>query len=137
MVVAVAVSAFFADPIYKSCGYRHKVVPKLLRNGDLRVHNIDQRQGLGEIPEGLNELKQGKVSGKRIVYTHGVKGFPQNKCNSFSYQKLPTLACKTVPIICMHSLTLTVFTIVQQPLPHPALRTLKTIHNVADTNSER
>lgn len=62
------VSAFFADQFTKS-GYRHKVVPKLLRNGDLRVHNIDQRQGLGEIPEGLNELKQGKVSGKRIVYT--------------------------------------------------------------------
>jgi len=53
---------------YSEC--RHKAVPKLLSNGDVRVHNIDHKQGgLGEIPAGIDELKQGKVSGKRLVCT--------------------------------------------------------------------
>ncbi|KIM83817.1 hypothetical protein PILCRDRAFT_87807 [Piloderma croceum F 1598] len=48
----------------------HKVVPELLDSGKLRIHNIDRKNGgLEAIPEGLNELKQGKVSGKKIVYT--------------------------------------------------------------------
>jgi NADPH-dependent curcumin reductase CurA len=50
--------------------FRHKAVPGLLSSGKLRIHNIDQRKGgLEAIPEGLTELKQGKVSGKKIVYT--------------------------------------------------------------------
>jgi NADPH:quinone reductase-like Zn-dependent oxidoreductase len=48
----------------------HKVVPELLSSGKLRVHNIDYKTGgLEAIPDGLNELMQGKVSGKKIVYT--------------------------------------------------------------------
>jgi len=48
----------------------HKVLPKLLSEGHLRFHNIDHRKGgLEAIPAGLEELKQGKVSGKKIVYT--------------------------------------------------------------------
>jgi len=48
----------------------HKALPKLLSNGDVRIHNIDHKQGgLEEIPAGVGELKQGKVSGKRLVYT--------------------------------------------------------------------
>jgi len=49
---------------------RHQAVPELLSSGKLRIHNIDHKNGgLEAIPEGLNELRQGKVSGKKIVYT--------------------------------------------------------------------
>jgi len=48
----------------------HKVLPKLLSNGHLKIQNIDHKKGgLDAIPVGLEELKQGKVSGKKIVYT--------------------------------------------------------------------
>jgi len=48
----------------------HQAVPELLSSGKLRIHNIDHKNGgLEAIPEGLNELRQGKVSGKKIVYT--------------------------------------------------------------------
>jgi len=47
----------------------NKVLPKLLSNGHLKIQNIDHRKGLDAIPVGLEELKQGKVSGKKIVYT--------------------------------------------------------------------
>jgi len=48
----------------------HKVLPKLLNDGFLRIHNIDHKKGgLAAIPAGLEEFKQGKVSGKKIVYT--------------------------------------------------------------------
>lgn len=48
---------------------RHKVLPELLKSGKLRAHNIEHKKGgLAAIPEGLEELKQGKVSGKKLVY---------------------------------------------------------------------
>jgi hypothetical protein len=51
---------------------RHKLVPELLVSGNLRAHNIDHRPGgLETIPDGLEELKAGKISGKKIVYTLG------------------------------------------------------------------
>lgn len=51
---------------------RHKVLPELLESGKLRANNIDlQMGGLEAIPEGLTKLKEGKVSGQKIVYTIG------------------------------------------------------------------
>jgi len=48
----------------------HKLVPELLSSGKLRIHNIDHRKGgLEAIPAGLEELKSGKISGQKIVYT--------------------------------------------------------------------
>jgi NADPH:quinone reductase-like Zn-dependent oxidoreductase len=48
----------------------HKLVPEFLSSGKLRIHNLDHKKGgLDAIPEGLQELKDGKVSGKKIVYT--------------------------------------------------------------------
>lgn len=48
----------------------HKLVPGLLTSGKLRLHTIDHREGgLGAIPAGMQEMVDGKVSGKKIVYT--------------------------------------------------------------------
>ncbi|KZP24625.1 NAD(P)-binding protein [Athelia psychrophila] len=48
----------------------HTYLPQLLEDGKLRVHNIDhQSGGLEAIPTGLAKLKEGKVSGQKIVYT--------------------------------------------------------------------
>ncbi|KZP24623.1 GroES-like protein [Athelia psychrophila] len=48
----------------------HKYLPKLLEDGKLRVHNIDhQSGGVEAIPGGLAKLREGKVSGQKIVYT--------------------------------------------------------------------
>jgi hypothetical protein len=46
------------------------VLPELLSSGKLQIHNIDNKNGgLEAIPEGLEELREGKVSGTKIVYT--------------------------------------------------------------------
>ncbi|KZP02114.1 NAD(P)-binding protein, partial [Athelia psychrophila] len=48
----------------------HEFLPTLLDTGKLRAHSIDhQPGGLEAIPEGLTKLKEGKVSGQKIVYT--------------------------------------------------------------------
>ncbi|KAF7972166.1 hypothetical protein HWV62_18732 [Athelia sp. TMB] len=49
----------------------HKVLPELLESGKLRPHKIDVRHGLEGISEGLLQLMDGKVSGKKIVHTIG------------------------------------------------------------------
>jgi hypothetical protein len=61
--------SMFSQTHLQTPHFRHQAVPGLLSSGKVRFHNIDQRKGLGAIPEGLDEMKQGKVSGKRIVYT--------------------------------------------------------------------
>lgn len=62
---------FQSNYVYnENSNLRHKVLPKLLSNGHLKIQNIDHKKGgLDAIPVGLEELKQGKVSGKKIVYT--------------------------------------------------------------------
>lgn len=59
-----------ARNVLKRLEFRHEALPGLLTSGKLRIHNIENKQGgLEKIPEGLKELQQGKVSGKKIVYT--------------------------------------------------------------------
>jgi len=48
----------------------HRVLPDLVKSGALKPHNIDHKQGgLESIHQGLAELREGKVSGKRLVYS--------------------------------------------------------------------
>jgi hypothetical protein len=45
---------------------------KLLHEGKFRPHRVEFRKGGFEgIPEGLNDLKDGKVSGAKLVYRVG------------------------------------------------------------------
>lgn len=47
----------------------HAHLPQLIADGKIRAHSVDLRQGgLESIHQGLEELKEGKVSGKKIVY---------------------------------------------------------------------
>lgn len=46
-----------------------KLTEELLAKGKFKVHNLDVRtSGLEGVLEGLEELRQGKVSGKKLVY---------------------------------------------------------------------
>jgi NADPH:quinone reductase-like Zn-dependent oxidoreductase len=42
---------------------------KLFEQGKLKTHPTDVRNGIDGIPQGLDDLKEGKVSGKKLVYT--------------------------------------------------------------------
>lgn len=47
----------------------HAQLPQLVADGKIKPHSVDLRRGgLESIHEGLEELKAGKVSGKKIVY---------------------------------------------------------------------
>jgi NADPH:quinone reductase-like Zn-dependent oxidoreductase len=46
------------------------ICERFLAEGKLKTHPIDHRQGgLAAIPEGYKDLMEGKVSGKKLVYT--------------------------------------------------------------------
>ncbi|OCK81704.1 putative zinc-binding oxidoreductase ToxD [Lepidopterella palustris CBS 459.81] len=49
-----------------------RVVERLLADGSFRVHRTDVREGgLEGVLDGLNDLREGKVSGRKIVYRVG------------------------------------------------------------------
>jgi hypothetical protein len=41
----------------------------LLNNGAIKAHPAEVRKGLEGVPQGLKDLKDGKVSGVKMVYT--------------------------------------------------------------------
>jgi NADPH:quinone reductase-like Zn-dependent oxidoreductase len=45
-----------------------KVAADLLNEGKIKPHPTEVRGGLEDIPQGLKDLKDGKVSGKKLVY---------------------------------------------------------------------
>jgi NADPH:quinone reductase-like Zn-dependent oxidoreductase len=45
-----------------------KIAADLLNQGKFKPHPSDVRGGLEDIPQGLKDLKDGKVSGKKLVY---------------------------------------------------------------------
>jgi NADPH:quinone reductase-like Zn-dependent oxidoreductase len=45
-----------------------KVAADLLNEGKIKPHPAEVRGGLEDIPQGLKDLKDGKVSGKKLVY---------------------------------------------------------------------
>jgi len=55
----------FASFAVKFCG----LAEKLLKEGKIKAHPVDVRPGgLKGVLEGLDEMRKGKVSGKKLVY---------------------------------------------------------------------
>lgn len=45
------------------------VAEELINNGKVKTHPVEVRKGLEGVPKGLNDVKEGKVSGVKLVYT--------------------------------------------------------------------
>jgi NADPH:quinone reductase-like Zn-dependent oxidoreductase len=46
-----------------------KVSEDLINSGKIKTHPVEVRKGLAGVPQGLQDLKDGKVSGVKLVYT--------------------------------------------------------------------
>ncbi|KAI5460835.1 chaperonin 10-like protein [Mariannaea sp. PMI_226] len=53
---------------YEFCKKFWKLAEELIAAGKIRTHKISVRDGLEGVLEGLNELKENKVSGEKLVY---------------------------------------------------------------------
>ena len=54
---------------YELCAEFYKATWDLLAAGKLKTHPTDVREGgLQRVPEGLREIKEGRVAGKKLVY---------------------------------------------------------------------
>ena len=45
-----------------------RAAEELFNSGEVKAHPTLVRDGLEGVPQGLNDLKEGKVSGKKLVY---------------------------------------------------------------------
>jgi NADPH-dependent curcumin reductase CurA len=46
-----------------------KISEELINSGKIRTHPTEVRKGLEGVPQGLKDLKDGKVSGVKLVFT--------------------------------------------------------------------
>lgn len=46
-----------------------KLAENLINSGKIKTHPVEVRKGLEGVPQGLNDLKDGKVSGVKLVFT--------------------------------------------------------------------